>query len=79
MSSSGRSGASSRICWTGLISTRVGWWVVVQADDDAHEALAAEGDEDARADCGGDAVDRVGEVAVERNGQGDIAVGGHQD
>jgi hypothetical protein len=56
-----------------------GWRVVVDADDDAHEALAAEGDEDAGADCGGDAVDRVGEVAVERDGEGDIAVTGHLD
>jgi hypothetical protein len=56
-----------------------GRWVVVDADDDAHEALAAEGDEDARADCGDDSVDRVGEVAVERDGEGDIAEAGHLD
>jgi hypothetical protein len=28
----------------------VGGWVAVHADDDAHEALATEGDKDARAD-----------------------------
>jgi hypothetical protein len=49
----------------------------VEADDDAHEALAAEGDEDARSDDRDYTVDSVGEGLVERDGQGYIAEGGH--
>ena len=42
-------------------------WVVVQRDDDAEEALAGEGDEDACADFGSEVAERVGEGAVERD------------
>jgi hypothetical protein len=39
--------------------------VVVQGDDDAEEALAGEGDEDACADFGSEVAEGVGEWAVE--------------
>ena len=55
----------------------IGGWVVVHADDDAEQALATEGDEDASAECGHSSVNRVSEDAVERDGQGDVAVGRH--
>jgi hypothetical protein len=63
----------------GLDFEVVGGRVVVGADDDAHQALSAEGDEHARADLRDGPVHRVGEGAVERNGQGDVAVERHVD
>jgi hypothetical protein len=53
-------------------------WAVVQGDDDAEEALAGEGDEDASADFGSEVAERVGEGAVERDRQGDVGVEGHR-
>ncbi len=50
---------------------------VVETHNDAHEHLAGEGDKDACADGGLGAVDCVGEEAVERNGEGDVAEEGH--
>ncbi len=53
--------------------------VAMHADDHAHQALAAEGNEDARSDDGRGAVHFVGEGLVERDGKGYVAVRGHQD
>ena len=49
----------------------------MHTDDDAHKPLPAEGDQDARADRGNGTVHRVGEAAVERYGQRNVAVGRH--
>ena len=52
--------------------------LIVDADDDAHEALAAERDQDTRTHGRNLAVHRVGEGLVERDGQGYVAEGGHR-
>jgi hypothetical protein len=51
--------------------------VIVHADDDSHEALPAEWHQHARANRRHGPVDGVSEGAVERNGQGNVAKGGH--
>ncbi len=61
----------------GLGGNAVGERIVVQAEDDAHEALAAEGDEDARANGRDEAVHRVGKGLVEGDGKGYVAELGH--
>ena len=50
---------------------------VVQAEDDAGHLLVAEGDEDAGSDGRGGRTERVGEGAIERDGQGYVTEGGH--
>ncbi len=50
---------------------------VVNAQDDACQFLIAEGDENARANGGYRVVNRIGEGAIERDGQRNVAVSGH--
>ena len=57
----------------GLDGSRVRGLIVMHADDDAHQPLPAEGNQNARADRRHGLVHRVGEAAVERHGQRNVA------
>ncbi len=62
----------------GLDGKRVRRPIVMHADDDAHQSLPAEGHKHARADRGRGPAHRVGEAAVQRHRQRNVAVGRHR-